>query len=101
METYGADHHLLFGLLALQNGIISRDQLVIAFSRWVADKDLELAQLLVDAGAIDNAMRQALVLMVQRHMERHQGDVARASPNCPAATFPQRARRSNISQTLI
>ena len=88
METYGADHHLLFGLLALQNGIISRDQLVIAFSRWVADKDLELAQLLVDAGAIDNAMRQALVLMVQRHMERHQGDVAKSLAELSGSDLP-------------
>ena len=32
----GADWHLLFGLLALQNGLITRQQLVAAFARWTA-----------------------------------------------------------------
>lgn len=33
-----ADSALLFGLLALQNGFITRDQLVAAFGAWTADK---------------------------------------------------------------
>jgi hypothetical protein len=29
-----ADRHLLLGLLALQNGMINQDQLVLAFRAW-------------------------------------------------------------------
>jgi hypothetical protein len=35
--TTAADRHLLFGLLALQNGIISQVQLVAAFQAWTLD----------------------------------------------------------------
>ncbi len=32
------DHHHLFGLLALQNGLIQQAQLVAAFHAWTCDK---------------------------------------------------------------
>ena len=38
-----ADRHLLFGLLALQNGIINQGQLVAAFQAWTLDKSRSLA----------------------------------------------------------
>ena len=38
-----ADRHLLFGLLALQNGIINQVQLVAAFQAWTLDKSRSLA----------------------------------------------------------
>ncbi len=33
-----ADRHLLFGLLALQTGIVNQGQLVAAFQAWTLDK---------------------------------------------------------------
>ena len=33
-----ADHNLLFGLLALQNGLIDQVQLVAAFQAWTRDR---------------------------------------------------------------
>ena len=41
-----ADRDLLFGLLALQNGMVSRDQLVAAFGAWTAAPGRPLADLL-------------------------------------------------------
>ena len=38
MAAVNADRHLLFGLLALQNGIINQGQLVAAFQAWTLDK---------------------------------------------------------------
>jgi eukaryotic-like serine/threonine-protein kinase len=35
--TAAADRHLLFGLLALQNGLIDQGQLVAAFQAWTRD----------------------------------------------------------------
>ena len=33
-----ADRHLLFGLLALQTGLIQQSQLIAAFHAWICDK---------------------------------------------------------------
>ena len=47
--TAAADRHLLFGLLALQTGIIDQGQLVAAFQAWTLDKLRNLADILVGA----------------------------------------------------
>ena len=41
-----ADRELLFGLLALQHGMVSRDQLVAAFGAWTAASGEPVAGLL-------------------------------------------------------
>lgn len=45
--TAAADRQLLFGLLALQNGLINQGQLVAAFQAWTLDKVKSLADQLV------------------------------------------------------
>ena len=47
-----APRDLLFGLLALQNGLISRDQLVTAFALWNASDGRPRADVLADQGAL-------------------------------------------------
>ena len=44
------DRHLLFGLLALQTGLIQPAQLVAAFHAWTCDKARPLADHLVALG---------------------------------------------------
>ena len=46
-----ADRNLLFGILALQMELIDRDQLVDGMHRWVTDKNRDLGDVLVAAGA--------------------------------------------------
>jgi hypothetical protein len=41
--TAAADRHLLFGLLALRNGLIEQGQLILAFQAWTRDKARSLA----------------------------------------------------------
>ena len=53
MASAAADRHLLFGLLALQNGLISQGQLVAAFQAWTLDKSRSLADPLVARGDRD------------------------------------------------
>ena len=53
MPRSGADRNLLFGLLALQNGLIDQDQLVAAFQAWTRDKGRPLADHLVARGDLD------------------------------------------------
>jgi eukaryotic-like serine/threonine-protein kinase len=45
-----AERDLLFGLLALQNGLIQQAQLVAAFHAWTCDKSRSLADHLVALG---------------------------------------------------
>jgi serine/threonine protein kinase len=69
-----AGRNLLFGVLALQNDFISRDDLVAAFAVWVADKARPLGQVLVDRGALDDTRRTLLEALVGEHLKRHGGD---------------------------
>src|SRR6516164_7753820 len=66
--------NLLFGILALQNNFIGRDDLLAAFAAWVADKARSLAQILVDRGALDEARRALLEALVAEHLKQHGGD---------------------------
>ncbi len=58
--TVDADRHLLFGLLALQNGIINQGQLVAAFQAWTLDKSKGLADHLEFRGDLTGARRAVL-----------------------------------------
>jgi tetratricopeptide (TPR) repeat protein len=66
--------NLLFGILALQNNFIGRDDLLAAFAAWVADKSRPLAQVLGDRGALDGARRALLEALAAEHLKHHGGD---------------------------
>src|SRR5262249_38552665 len=66
--------NLLFGVLALQNDFINREQLLAAFGNWVADKARPLARILVDHGALDEARRVLLEALVAEHLKQHGGE---------------------------
>jgi serine/threonine protein kinase len=65
---------LLFGLLALQNNLIDRRQLVRAFDDWVADKSQSLGDLLVREGAMTGDEQLLVDALVDRHLSRHDND---------------------------
>jgi hypothetical protein len=70
-----ADRNLLFGLLALQNGLIDQSKLVAAFQAWTLDKARDLAGHLLSLGALDADDRSAIEALVERHLKKHGGDV--------------------------
>src|SRR5262249_57605963 len=72
--------NLLFGILALQNNFIGRDDLLAAFNSWDADKSRPLAQFLVDRGALDQARRALLEALVAEHLKQHGGDPEASLP---------------------
>jgi eukaryotic-like serine/threonine-protein kinase len=74
------DHQLLFGLIALQVGLIDQAQLVAAFQAWARDKARHLA----DRGAPDAEGRAAIEAMVALHMKKHGGDAAQSLAAVPA-----------------
>src|SRR4029077_3567663 len=75
---------LLFGLLALQNGLIDQVQLVAAFQAWTLDKARALADHLVGRGDLDADDRSAVEALVERHIKKHGGDVERSLAAIPA-----------------
>ena len=65
---------LLFGLLALQNGLIDQGALFAAFAAWTRDRDRPLADHLVDLGHLDAPRRAAIEAIADLHVETLGGD---------------------------
>ena len=70
-----ADRNLLFGLLALQNGLIDQVQLVGGFQAWTRDKSKSLAEHLESLGGLTSAKRALLEQLALAHLEAHGGSV--------------------------
>jgi tetratricopeptide (TPR) repeat protein/tRNA A-37 threonylcarbamoyl transferase component Bud32 len=69
---------LLFGLLALQNGLIDQDQLVAAFGAWSRARGKALAQILVDRGDLDEPARALLASMAEMQLKKHGGNAQKS-----------------------
>src|SRR5262252_2896081 len=82
--TAAADRHLLFGLLALQNGLIDQVQLVAAFQAWTRDKARSLADHLQARGDLTAAKRALLDALAEVHLEAHDGDLEKSLAAVPA-----------------
>src|SRR5437660_8265863 len=85
MASNTADDNLIFGLLALQNGLIDQDQLLAAFRAWTRDKSRPLADFLVDRGDLDGDQRAGVEAMVALHLKKHGGDAEKSLAAVPAA----------------
>ena len=85
MATVTADHELLFGLLALQNGLINQAQLVAAFQAWTLERSKSLADHLVVLGHLSPARRPVVEAMAALHLEAHGGDVGKSLAAVPAS----------------
>jgi eukaryotic-like serine/threonine-protein kinase len=66
--------NLLLGILALQNNFITRQQLIIAFDTWTADKSQAFGKILCDAGVLDNEVYMLLEALVRKHLAIHNED---------------------------
>jgi serine/threonine-protein kinase len=84
MAAITADRDLLFGLLALQIGLIDQGQLVAAFQAWTRDKARALADHLVGRGDLEADDRSAVEALVARHLKKHGGDVEQSLAAIPA-----------------
>jgi hypothetical protein len=84
MVALAAERDLLFGLLALQNGLIDQGQLVAAFQAWTRDKARALAEHLAARGDLDPDQRAGVEAMVGLHLKKHGGEAARSLAALPA-----------------
>ncbi len=78
MSKYATDQNLLFGLLALQNGLIDQVQLVAAFQAWTRDRARSLADHLVSRDDLDSDQRVTLEMLVALHLRKHGGEIERS-----------------------
>jgi serine/threonine protein kinase/tetratricopeptide (TPR) repeat protein len=83
MATVSAERNLLFGLLALQNGLIDQVQLIAAFQAWTRDKSQLLADYLEGRGDLSSARRALVEALAEVHVEVHGGDVERSLAAVP------------------
>ena len=85
MAAIAADRDLLFGLLALQNGLIDQGQLVAAFQAWTRDKARPLAEHLVARGDLDaDAARRRRGPGRRCTSKKHGGDAEKSLAAIPA-----------------
>jgi serine/threonine-protein kinase len=73
-----ADLNLLFGILAVQMDLVSRDQLIAAMNAWVLDKARPLGQILREERALDDEEHALLEALVRKHLHKHGDDPARS-----------------------
>ena len=78
-----AESHLLFGLIALQVGLIDQAQLVAAFQAWARDKSRPLADHLAARGDLDADARAAVEAMVALHLKKHGDDPEKSLASIP------------------
>ncbi len=79
-----ADRNLLFGLVALQTGMIDQSALVAAFHAWTRDKTRSIAEILLGQRAIDADDRTLLEGLVAKHIKRHGDDLEKSLAVVPA-----------------
>jgi len=98
MATVESDRNLLFGILALQNGLIEQPDLIAAFQSWSKERSRPMAQVLVERGAMTEGDRAILDGLVRRHVEKHGGDAEHSLAAVPApATLAESLRRAGCA----
>ena len=87
------DSHVLFGLIALQVGLIDQAQLVAAFQASAREKTRPLADHLCVQRSLDADSRAAVEAMAAWHLRKHGGDAVRSLAAIPAS----RAMREQLA----
>jgi formylglycine-generating enzyme required for sulfatase activity/tRNA A-37 threonylcarbamoyl transferase component Bud32 len=90
MSKADAERSLLFGLVALQMDLISRDALVAGLNAWVLRKHTPLGQVLVEQGALSAPRRDLLESLVNEHIAAHGDDPARSLATIESAGSARR-----------
>jgi serine/threonine protein kinase len=72
------DRNLLFGVLALQSAFIDNNQFAEVCAAWTTRKRSPLAELLRERGWISGEEQQQIERSVERHLQRHGGDVRKS-----------------------
>jgi hypothetical protein len=74
MPSDNTSKHLLFGILALHNGLIKREDFLSAVGEWLEDKRKSIDQVLLERKALSKKDYEWLKPAVERHIQDHQGN---------------------------
>ena len=66
--------NLLFGILALQNGLVDQADLVAGFQNWAKERSRPFSEVLIERGSLREEGRVLLDGLVRMHLEKHGGD---------------------------
>jgi WD40 repeat protein/serine/threonine protein kinase len=78
VRTTDPSRDLLFGLLALQTGLINQAQLVAAFHAWTQARNRSMAEILSEQGALETPCLTLVEGLVIEHLRRHGSDPERS-----------------------
>src|SRR5262245_32734318 len=96
---------LLFGLLALQNGLIDQGGLFAAFAAWTRDKARPLADHLQALGHLDDEQRGLVEALAAQHLQNHDGDAEKSRAAIGAGASIRRSLAAvadhEINSTLV
>src|SRR5262245_62824441 len=67
------DRNLLYGMLALHNGFVSREQLLDALNAWMLRKETPLGEIFRERGVVAEDDLRLLDGLVDRQIQRHGG----------------------------
>jgi serine/threonine-protein kinase len=70
------DRNLLFAVLAMQAGLVGRDDLLAAMNAWALDRSRPLGEFLTEQRALPAEDRDAVERLVERRLARHGQDAA-------------------------
>lgn len=74
MAQSSADRNLLFGILAVQMDLVSRDGLIAGMNAWVLDKNRSLSEILVELQHLQVEHRDLIESLVAVHLQQHGND---------------------------
>jgi len=75
-----ADRNLMVGILAVQLGFISRDQLLTAMTSWIQEKQRPLEEILRDHNALSSETLPLLQAVVGKYLNRQAGEAPHSLP---------------------
>jgi eukaryotic-like serine/threonine-protein kinase len=83
-----ADRDLIFGILALQNGLIDQADLIAGFQCWTKERSRPLARILVERRALSQEGRTMVDGLVRRQVEKMGGEDERSTEVEPPSRLP-------------
>jgi eukaryotic-like serine/threonine-protein kinase len=88
MPSSQVDRNLLFGILALQNNFISREDLVAAVSDWLADKSRPLDEVFRERKILPDDEFDLIAALARKQIARGGGDAETTLAMLGAVTLP-------------
>lgn len=70
VDPSGADRNLLYGILAMRTGFLSREALIAGIEAWLPDRGRPLSDVLIARGDLNPAVHPLIEQVVARHLDR-------------------------------